>query len=373
MLIPYALQITMDDVGWYCGEDDRENGGSARTAMPRRHCAKDYAAINELGRRLNMKINCGFVLGEWDPDNRLKKVPYLSKFGDAWDNASYLGEEEREQVAEVVRNSPYIDIAIHGLLHNYYKPGIPYSNSDYYYSLNDQLFLSDEKEIRQRLDAFLDILDYYGIKKDINSFIPPSFTYRWNDISRILKDYGVQYISTMFAHMEMPAGEERPELVGVENGIITVDRIFEREDDLISWDTISGDPSTLPVIPSIYGCHWPNILHVDPDRHNEILERWVAYFEKYADTYGNILSRDMAFCATQSLYKRFAKVSEKNGIFTVDVTAVPAPEGRGDCFYISSEKQLTNWSGCDVTLYEERKGFYNYEVTPRETVMTFCE
>ncbi len=53
MLIPYALQITMDDVGWFCGVDDREHGGSARAAMPRRRCAKDYVAVFFV--KMNMK------------------------------------------------------------------------------------------------------------------------------------------------------------------------------------------------------------------------------------------------------------------------------------------------------------------------------
>ena len=87
IIIPKSLQITMDDVGWFNGSDDRENGGSARTAMTRRHCHEDYLAINELGKRLNMRINCAFILGEWDPDNRLADVPYLSKYGKDWDNA----------------------------------------------------------------------------------------------------------------------------------------------------------------------------------------------------------------------------------------------------------------------------------------------
>ena len=78
IIIPSSLQRTMDDVGWFNGEDDRKNGGSARTAMTRRHCAEDYAAINELGKRLGMRINCAFVIAEWDPDDRLKKIKNLS-------------------------------------------------------------------------------------------------------------------------------------------------------------------------------------------------------------------------------------------------------------------------------------------------------
>lgn len=166
MLIPSCLYITMDDLGWFCGTDDRPAGGSSRSGMPRRHCAEDYAAVNELGRRLNMKINCAFVLGEWDPDNRLKRIPYLS----------YL------------RDHPV--------------PG-------------------------------------YDLLRD-----------------------------------------------------------------------------TIPL---------------------------------------------------QTLCRR----PGKNGVWTVDIRKVPKPEGLGKHFYISSETEFKGWTGCNVTLFEVRNGFMNYEVTPCAQVMTF--
>jgi hypothetical protein len=78
-VIPNALQIVIDDLGWMNSKDDRENKGPSRTAMPRNHVAEDYAAINALGKALGMRINCAFVIGEWDPDNRLKKLPNFSE------------------------------------------------------------------------------------------------------------------------------------------------------------------------------------------------------------------------------------------------------------------------------------------------------
>ena len=55
-LIPRPLQIVVDDVGWFNGKDDREDGGPSRTGMPRRHVAEDILAINRLGKALNMNI-----------------------------------------------------------------------------------------------------------------------------------------------------------------------------------------------------------------------------------------------------------------------------------------------------------------------------
>ena len=89
IMIPQALQIVVDDLGWFCGDDDRKSGGASRTGMPRHHGYKDYEAIHELGKALNQKILCGFCLAEWDPDNRMRTIPYLSKYGDDWNNAAY--------------------------------------------------------------------------------------------------------------------------------------------------------------------------------------------------------------------------------------------------------------------------------------------
>lgn len=371
IIIPSSLQITMDDVGWFNGEDDRENGGSARTAMTRRHCAKDYAAINELGERLNMRINCAFILGEWDPDDRLKKIKFLSKYGEAWNNSAYLGKEEMKAVVETVNASPYIDIAVHGLLHNYYKPGIAYSNSDYYYGIDDKIYMSPEEEIRARFDAFFGILGYYGINKTVNSFIPPAFRYIWDSIPHILADYGIKYVSTLFDSplLALPEGFTLPANAGIEGeNIITVNR----NNNIIPWYEISTDPDTLPTTKGIFGCHWPNLLHVDQTRHGEIIEKWVKYFERCANTFGIILSRDIAFAATQSLFLEYSSVSYENGKMTVDISKVPKTEGRMDKFYISSSKEIKEHSGCAISLYEKRDGFINYEVIPAENILTFC-
>jgi hypothetical protein len=370
IIIPQSLQITLDDVGWFNGPDDRKNGGSARTAMPRRHCAEDYAAINELGRRLDMRINCGFVLGEWDPDNRLRRVKYLSKFGDNWNNATYLGKEEMQAVADTVRSSPYIDIAVHGLLHNYYHPDHDYTNTDYYYHDGERHILTPEDEIRTRLDAYFDILDYYRIGKTPNSFIPPNFDYVWGSMTHILADYGIKYVSTVFTYpdLQTPDGFVKPQYGGVEgHGIITLNRNVNR----ISWREVGSDLDGLPPLAGIFGCHWPNLLHEDPKRNMETVDNWERYFKHCADTYGIILSKDIAFAAAQTLFSEYSNVSYDGGRMTVDITSVPKTDGRADRFYISARQEITAYSGCQIELHERRNGFINYAVTPLSSIMTF--
>ena len=50
IIIPNPLQITMDDLGWFCGKDARDKMEPARTGITRRHCAEDYEVVNEIGK-----------------------------------------------------------------------------------------------------------------------------------------------------------------------------------------------------------------------------------------------------------------------------------------------------------------------------------
>ena len=359
--IPASLQLVVDDVGWFHGPDDRENGGSARTGMPRSHTAADYAAIDRLGRRTGMTILAAFVMGEWDPDNRLRGIPCLSRYGDGWNNASLIDRKEAERCAEVIRSSSRIEIAIHGLMHNYYLPGVPYGNSDYYYRRNGRLVFIGKDEMRRRLDAFFDLLDYWDFRKPVRAFVPPNFVYRWGEIAEVLAEYGILYASTVFADddMEVPSGP-KPAEAGVDHGVIVLDR----NNNPIRWKEPAADPRGFPPYRGIFGCHWPNLLSLDPAENETLVDRWAAYFDKAREEFDLILSEDIAFAATQTLFHRFASLSEEKGGCAIDLGSVPRAPGRGESFVLRSRKVLACGEGCGLRLRESGPGFYTYEIRP---------
>ena len=364
ILIPHSLQITMDDLGWFCGTDDRKAFGPARSGMPRRHRAEDYQAVNELGRRLDMRINCAFIMGEWDPDNRLRAIPNFSKYGDDWDNAAHFDREEAARCVQVLNDSPYIDMAVHGLIHNNYTPGAEYGNTDYFYKMDGIYHPIAPDQVRQRLDAWFDLVEHHGIRKKINSFIAPNFVYQWDFLARILGEYGIFYVSTVFDRIENLEGRS---LADVDNGIITLDRNFNE----IPWYEVGSDPGAFPPVKGIFGCHWPNVLAMDPEGYGPVLDAWERYFKACAQVYGIILSKDIAFSATQSVYKRFAKTSWDGDLLTVDLGDVPQAKGLGSSFYLSARQPITEFTGCRLEGYEIHKDFINYRVTPCARVMTF--
>ncbi len=364
-LIPRPVQIVLDDMGWFNGEDDRAAGGPSRTGMKRRHVAEDLRAINLLGEQLGMKINCAFVVGEWDPDNRLSDVKHLSKYGDNWDNASHLDRAEMARFVEAINESPYIEIALHGLLHGYYMEGVDnHDTSDYYYRKGGKLIMVDPDEIRHRVAKFRDMLDYYGIEKQPVSFVPPSFICRWGELSGVLSELGFKYGSTIYRTMDCEG--ERPEIVGVENGIVTVDRNL----NIYPWDDCDCSFDDLPPMTGIFGTHWPNFLHMDPARSGEVIDRAVRYFEGCAGRYGAVMSRGIEFCAVQSMYHRFARVEYTPGVMKLDLSEVAKSPVGGRPFVISTRGEITSAEGGSLRFLEDKGEFRNYELTPTGTIVT---
>jgi hypothetical protein len=233
-----------------------------------------------------------------------------------------------------------------------------------------------ENELRARLDAFFELLKYHGVKKEIDSYVPSSALYIFDSMSKILPEYGIKYIIQPYHATDF--GEENPFLVTVENGIITTDRCNYIEKDgyenyrenIRPWDQCESDFSALPKTTCMVGSHWPNYLHRDPKRNMELVARNAEYFKSCADVFGSMMSKDLAFYSTQALYKRFAKAEEKDGAFTIDVSAVPKPVGNLGKFYVSATQPVKNCNGGTISLYETKETHLTYEIIPTANIIT---
>ncbi|MBR5314214.1 MAG: hypothetical protein IKU45_02230 [Clostridia bacterium] len=358
IVIPEALQIVIDDLGWFCGDDDRKSGGSSRSGMPRRHNHLDYECIDTLGRAIGQKIFCAFVVGEWDADNRLKNVPHLSKYGKNWDNAKYLDQNEMQKVVDAVNNAEYIDLALHGVAHGYYMDGVDnHDTSDYYYNIKKVRYMVDESEIRNRLDHFFGLLDYYKINKKVSGMVPPSGAYRVDELSYILRDYGIKYTSTPFRFLKK---EECDYIYIEQSGVIAIDRPH----DALEWNEYNADYDSLPERCGHYGAHWPNFLHIDPEKNMEIVDRAIEYFKRCAENIGCVISKDMRFAITQSFYYKFAQTNEVDGGIEINLAKVPVHSEINDVFYVNSAQPIREYRGCEIKEYARKKDFITYEIKP---------
>ncbi len=66
VIIPRPIQVVIDDVGWWSGEDGSEWQEPYRTGINRNHVVADYKAIVALGKALGIRPQAATILGEWD-------------------------------------------------------------------------------------------------------------------------------------------------------------------------------------------------------------------------------------------------------------------------------------------------------------------
>ncbi len=365
-IIPRPLQVVMDDVGWFNGKDDMEIGGPARTGINRYHCLADYQDIEQFGALLNMKINCAFILGEWDLENELpRKIPHFSHFGDSWDNARYRNPREMAEMAEFISSAEHIDVCLHGLYHGYYMPGVDRPHgSDYYYHKNGALIRTAESEIRLRIETFLELMHKHGIRKTVNSFVPPCFYYRPGDLTPILREYGIVYVTTPFSTMTPPAPEDT---VFVDNDIITANRYNQ---PALRWCFVGPDLDTAVLPRGILGLHWPNILSMDPAHNAETVARTKGFFDRGAATFGLVLSPELSFCATQYLYEKYARTEAQGNSLTLDLAGVPSATGRRGSFVLSVKGRIAASQGADFEVFDTQAAFTNYRITPQAERIT---
>ncbi len=374
LLIPAALQFCVDDVGWWCGRDDRAIGGPSRTGFIRNHCAEDYRALEEFGKAIGQKLYCAFVLGEWDMEDRLgKEVPNFSHFGANWNNSAYRDSEEMKKAVEIVNQSEYIEVAVHGLYHGYYSADNPaHDTSDYYIRYaKDRMDMIPEEEVRLRLDHFFRLYREHGFTKPIRGFVPPSGAYRGFELSEILKDYGILYNASSFFRPRRFTKVNDPDLlrdVFVEGDFVTV----QDQGDPIPWDAHDADLSSVEPFYGVMGVHWPNLLNEDPAKHGETLKKWVPYVKKCAEIFGIVISRDIKFCATQELFRKYAKLNEIGDAVIIDLKGLPQAAGCGETFFVSTRQPIKMIENGAVLETQQHDGFINYELKPHGNRIKVC-
>lgn len=371
VILPGALQIVVDDVGWFFGNDDRYKGGPSRSVMPRRHRPDDYAALERLGRALHMKITCALVIGEWDSKNILKGVPGATRYGDDWDNARFFKEREARDCIDVIKNSTHIEFALHGLLHWYWeKSNSPYPEF-YYLDSDNKLKMPPREHLLKHIDAFFEIYNQWGFNGPIRAFLPPCFSYQFDKsasgLSRILSQYGILYTIAPFDMMG--ACGQKPVLCDVENSIITVDRTS----DLCCWYKYDTSPDFNYFKDGIFGFHWVNFLKLIPQNNSMVVDKWIEYFRLAGKRFGTVLSKDIAFAASQALYKRYAKLIFEKDTVIIDLKEALAMGAKGllNKLYISikNEAVITEAKGCAAVPFEYQSTFTTYQLDIKDSLI----
>lgn len=373
VILPSAMILCVDDLGWHRGADMRYCGQPSRTGMPRKHLPEDYKVINEIGKAINMKIICPICLAEWDRDNVLTNEVGITNEPYTWDRASKIDYKLAQEMFEAAENSEYIEYSLHGNFHgNYDKDGKQITEMEYfeYKNQSDELLSTmPEEEILRRIDLFFRIYDSWGFKKKIRSFVAPNGIpkHLTNEdlipLASALKKRGITYWTSRWKHTVCDT--------------VFFDGITYIEKNVkfgVQWNAYDFDPEFMKpfaqegdeMIGDVLGMHWPNFLRFNAEHNLDRVAEWADYFKKQAEVFGLMLAKDIAFSTSQHVYRNFSKLSVESGKVIVDITE--ALEKNTGClsgeFFISFKNDITpkKCKNGEIELFETHKNFKTYKI-----------
>ena len=156
--IPMPIQVVIDDVGWWSGEDGSKLQQPYRTGINRKHVPADYQAIADLGKKLGIRPQAATILSEWDRENILRDVPTSTWMREKWDNSKWVGPW-LDEAADIIRNNrDHYELTLHGLGHEYWEDE-NFTRAEWA-DPSGQMRPLDQVEIH--LDYFAKIMDQNG-------------------------------------------------------------------------------------------------------------------------------------------------------------------------------------------------------------------
>lgn len=363
LTIPLPLLIVIDDVGWWSGENSHEQNGPYRTGIARNHCVFDYDAIAELGRSTGTRIQAAFVLGEWDRQNILKKVPTATWMGKDWDNSRWQGPWLDEAAAVLNEKKDFIEITLHALGHEYWEkhPG-PFTRAEW--GAPDGS-MRPREEVIAHIEAFKEIMEQNDLGEFPTSFVPSAFKYCFgaeeNGLAHILKGYGINFISNPFDGTTWNKEAEDSDF-GIDSGVPFVNR----GKGLIPW--LSIDPSLEGIYweGPICGLHWPNILNRVPEENSITVARWTEHLDKnYVKSQSRIMAKNTADCWTQMLFSKKVKYSFNETGIAFDFSALDVGNYPylGQTFRIKTDFEIPRCQNpAIISVKQHNSSLYEYEI-----------
>ncbi len=302
-ILPIAVQIVIDDVGWWGGQNSKPHGGPSRTHMPpgRNHCLADYHNVHNLGLQTGMRPQCPFIIGEWDVDNILRDVPGATPQGKHWDNP-FKNHPDIPAAAKLLRenNHKTFEIALHGLLHEFWPPlpdgtARPMDRSEWHSTDGTPRTHTWDSH----LAAWQTIWDRHNFGLHTpDAFVPPAARHRFGSgFGKRLSAFGIRWINTNL-HATRQNHPLNHALFGIDDGVYMI----ERYPDFAPYAQLAAPP--LPGLRQPFlGCHWTNLLHENPDKNHEVVDAWIQALTWYQRDTHTMLAHSTQQCGSQFLYR----------------------------------------------------------------------
>jgi hypothetical protein len=238
--------------------------------------------------------------------------------GREWDNSRWVGPW-LDEAADVLReNRNHVELVAHGVGHEYWEGG-EFTRAEFHLLGG---VMRPRQEVLRHLEAFGRILDQNDLGPFPESYVPPAFIHSFGNgedgMQPILRDFGIRFVSTHICTAKQFAPPQNERLT-VECGVMLVDR----GNVGIPWYEFASEPRWVTGQP-IYGLHWPNLLHSDPSRNLETVDRWVEALSPYDHLLDGLLAPDTAACWTQFAYRALSKMERRDRGVQIDTSSVGA-------------------------------------------------
>lgn len=313
LTIPMAIQLVIEDVGWWekshpVGPDD-----PFRSGLHRRHHPLDYEALVLLAKGLGMRPLIAFVACEWDRENILRKLPSATWMGPNWDNRHNVGPW-LEQAADILNtNRRYLEIGLHGVGHEYWGSGHR-SRTEFHTPTGK---MRPREHIGRHLEAFGAILTQNGLDPFPAVFVPPGLNHSFGNgphgIHGILNRFGIRHVITDLGKAKTHRPPQHPQMAWEEGVLLT-----ERGAAPISWHMPAARPRFSFDRP-ILSLHWANLLDEDVRRNPEIIEGWISFIRAGYDRMDQMLAQDTATCISQFAYRTFSHIHLSAEAIVIDL------------------------------------------------------
>ena len=373
IILPTAVTVRVDDVGWFEGADERYTNRPARSGLPRRHVPDDFRVLHEIGRGLNTKILCNLVLGDWDINNRLHGVPNLTWNEAGWDAARTVNANRAhfDEVFDILEGSEHLEYGLHSLEHGYFVDGKHIDGCHFYprRGRNERGEVVREAITPEELDRifslFFEIYNDWGFKKKIKVFAAPCGAY-----GKPTDDFNRALARAMRRH-----GIGIWQWGGWPGEAVVEDMIFLRSAlGFITWNAFSIDPAYFPNVftdPRNRGftpnfiAHLTNFIQFQPEKNFDYVPAWIDYLRRITSPFGALIGRDNEQSASQAVYTTYAKTDTVDGGYRIDLAPVDAVRNEvvEDEFFVSlRERALPTVTGGKISVHECRPDHVIYKI-----------
>jgi len=295
-----------EDVGWKRGWSTADTGGPWRGGMPvgRWMVWEDYEVLVYVAEAVKTRLQCLFIMCEFDRSNICAEYPTTTQEGSSWDNSALVSDDDFTIMNYIKDNAAYIEFGLHGVGHEHWDDGVR-TRAEFANGGSPWLW----SDVWGHMECFQRLIDQYGISFP-KSFVAPAHCYYHNpadpqDTGALMHSWGVKYA-------------DHPATYVTDNGLMVLARIFH-----VGWSTPSIAPSTIPSGYYYEGSHWTNYVEIDPADNHRAGDKWIAWFNKIKDSSDRYVPKNTAQLFSQYLYQHHTNIRRNANTIQIDNTGMP--------------------------------------------------